>query len=140
MFAPSYFPRRFFPEGFFPSGMPGPPVWPTDLPSVPRQEGYSEQRRPLVVRTDMDVGPPKVRMRQTTSPTDFSMSFLLTGSQVEVLMYFWEVICLGGSVHFDWVHPRTRVAAKFRFVSAPMISPSDSATAYRVAVSLEMLP
>lgn len=114
-------------------------VWPTSLPTRPDQSSYQETVPNTVIRTAMDAGPPKMRQRYTAGIRPFSMSFLLTATQVATLDAFFVTTLSGGSLSFTWVHPRTNNAATFRFVEPPQYS-AVSGALYRVIAQMEILP
>lgn len=93
--------------------------WPSTLPQRPLADGYVERPRSVTIRTDMDVGPPKVRRRYTAEIRDYALRLLLTTVQVATLETFYITTLSHGSLTFDWVHPRTQVAATFRMVNRP---------------------
>ena len=116
-------------------------TWPVTLPQSPLIEGYSETLANIVVRTDMDAGPPKVRKRFTSAALPFKMSMILTGEQMETLDEFFTDTCNGGATAFDWEHPRLGDSGdgSFRFVGQPTVSVAGP-DLYRVEFQVEMLP
>lgn len=64
-------------------------TWPTTLPS-PLRSGYGIQTQDATVRTDMDVGPARVRRRTTSAPDTVTLSWLFDASQMAVFRAFWE--------------------------------------------------
>lgn len=91
------------------------PAWPATLPQFVLESGYQEQLQDQVIETQMETGPVKVRRRFTKSIRTFQCQMLMTAAQQAAFESFWQNDCLGGSISFTWVHPRTRVAATFRF-------------------------
>lgn len=114
-------------------------TWPAGLPQRPLLQGASEQGQGTVVRTDMDVGPAKLRRRYTAEITRFDIALILTTAQVATLETFYDSTVNGGVDPFDWSHPRTLAAAEFRFVSRPAYQPLG-ADYWRTAFVLEVLP
>lgn len=95
-------------------------AWPASLPQRPNgAQGWSEDAPELAIRTQMDVGPDKVRRRTTAGVRTFAMPFALSAAQTETLDSFFLTTTAGGALAFDWLHPRTRVAAQFRFTERP---------------------
>lgn len=91
------------------------PAWPATLPQFVLESGYQEQLQDQVVETQMESGPVKVRRRFTKQVRTFQCQMLMTAAQHVIFESFWQTDCLGGSISFTWVHPRTRAAATFRF-------------------------
>lgn len=114
------------------------PAWPPTLPTHQEIEGYEETPPELALRSPMDAGPQKLRRRYSTGPTAWRGTLLLSQAQVETLLAFWRDTLAGGSLSFDWQHPRTEAAAIMRFVTAP--APRHQAEgAWRVALEMEIL-
>lgn len=99
------------------------PSWPGTLPDKVLKDGYDEMFSDNVVRTPMDVGPPKIRRRATSAPKIFTVNQMLTSAQVGYLDTFYYTTLYHGSLSFDWKHPRTAVAASvMRFRSPPRVT------------------
>lgn len=113
--------------------------WPATLPQAFEQDGYSEPFASNVVRTEMDVGPPKVRKRYTAAVKQFAGLMYLTETQAETLETFYETTTNWGSDAFDWVHPRTGAAISCRFAGPPVL---EQARGRYVAamIQIEVLP
>jgi hypothetical protein len=88
----------------------------------------------------MDTGPAKIRRRFTKSLRRFDISMMMTAAQVTTFETFWNDTLKGGSLPFDWLHPRTRVAATLRFrLPAPRIETMGSGAQNLVSFSLEII-
>lgn len=114
------------------------PAWPGVLPRVPLL-GTVETAPDLVVRTQMDAGPAKLRRRFTAGVRTFDAEFLLSEAQVAALDDFYVTATAGGSVRFDHVHPRTDATVEMRFTAPPayeQITPSR----WRARLKLEVMP
>lgn len=116
------------------------PVWPLSLPSLPRDTGYGEQPPELSLRSPMDVGPAKVRRRQTAGVRPLQAQLILTEAQVETLDQFYVTGTESGALVFDWVNPRTEAAAELRFVGPPRYTPLSGDVVWRADLTLEILP
>lgn len=112
-------------------------TWPATLPNP---EIDMEETAPnLVVRTDMDAGPPKVRRRHTSGVRPWRKRVVLTLAQVETFDEFFVDTLSGGASRFDFTNSRTGVSCEFRFVEPPVyrrLGPD----AYEVAMSWEQMP
>lgn len=75
-----------------------PVIWPADLPSCMVRQGYQESVRDGRLRTGMDAGPPKVRLRSTAVTRQVSASLILTYDEMARFDRFWEEdLCFGVS-------------------------------------------
>ena len=116
-----------------------PNVWPITLPTAPLMEGNAETAPNTVIRTSMDVGPPKMRQRSTAGYYTQAYNFHMTKAQLDTLMTFYVTTCAGGATDFEFTHPRLATTQNMRFIAPPSWN-KLTATIYRVAISLEMLP
>ncbi len=113
-------------------------IWPSGLPQRPLAEGFTESAVPSVVRTDMDVGPAKMRRRYTAEVRVYSMGLLLTTAQVATLETFYYTT-LGCVDEFDWVDHRTGSTVSYRFRSPPQYGEAGPGY-WRTVLDLEVLP
>ena len=117
------------------------PVWPEALPQYLIFNGYKEAPPDVVLASKMEIGPDKLRRRASNGPRPIQGKLPpLTSAQVDVLLDFYEIDLLDGSLRFSWLHPRTGAPAEFRFVSRPEPTGDDASAAYTVALDLEILP
>lgn len=95
------------------------PSWPAGLP---QRWGGGAQRQPAgnVLRTEMDVGPPKMRRRATADFIPTSFSILLTTAEKDTLDTFY-LTTLTKVLPFDWKDFSTasEPTRTFRFVKEP---------------------
>lgn len=119
-------------------------VWPATLPQEPKLAGHSEQPPKLTVRTEMDVGPAKVRRRTSAGVRNFSMSIVMTRAQCALLDEFFLDSAQGGALAFQWTHPRTGNLIDYRFTAPPTYNPlgprSSAAAKWVATFQLEALP
>lgn len=113
------------------------PSWPATLPEF-NADSYSEEDADGLVRTQMDAGPEFRRRRFTAVPTRITTSLLLTDTQTDTLLTFYRDTLAGGSLPFDWDHPRTEASVSMRFNSFPTIA--GGPFNFRVSLDLEILP
>lgn len=113
-------------------------TWPPSLPAHTEIEGYEETPPELAIRSPMDAGPAKTRRRFSAGPTAWTGALLLTPDQVTTLLDFWRETVAGGSLRFEWQHPRTGAAVEMRFARQPR--PQHRAEGlWRVALEMEIL-
>lgn len=113
-------------------------TWPSTLPS-PSPGGYQEILPDNTIRTEMEVGPPKVRKRATSAPTQYSLSFEMDNTDVNTLETFYRTTINEGADPFTMDDPRNGTSETFRVVTAPEIS-ALSPVYYRVNINMEKLP
>lgn len=113
--------------------------WPVTLPQSPLVAGYQEQPENTMLRTDMETGAAKQRRRFTAAPRNIAMSIMLTDAQMDIFEDFFFNDIKGGSISFEWVHPRTGDPATFRFTQMPTYQ-EITPFLYQVNLPLERLP
>lgn len=116
------------------------PGWPVSLP-VPLVQGVSYTAGTNVIRTQMDVGAPKLRRRFTAVPETVAFNLVLTEAQVQVLQDFVE-ITLSDVLPFDWIDFRkpNGTAVTYRFTKRPTFTPRSAAgNRWVAAIELEQL-
>lgn len=114
------------------------PTWPATLPR-PGPNNYSEAPQSGLLRSDMEMGPPKVRRRFTATATHLDIRVVMTAAQLSTLESFYTTDCLIGSLPFDYTHPRTNAAVKARFIQPYQFSALGRGY-WSVAIPLEVLP
>ncbi len=105
--------------------------WPPDLPQKFLIEGYSETPSENVLRSNMDVGPAKVRRRSTTAPVQMSGSMLMTIDQLKRFRQFYRSESFDGTVPFLFAD----ITGTIRTVTIVQ-PPAESTVGNRVSVSL----
>ena len=113
--------------------------WPASLPQQVLLDGYGESAPDGALRTQMDAGPAKLRRRTTAVVRTVSGAVVLDASQVATLDSFYLNSLSGGTLAFDWTHPRTLAAASFRFTAPPAYVPIGGGH-WRASLALEILP
>ena len=113
-------------------------TWPATLPS-PSPDGYGERPGAGPLRTEMEVGPPKVRRRTTTVVRQFDINLELTKAQIATLDTFYVTTLAGGVTEFDWTNPRTEAAATCRFVTVPVYT-TTGGDGWQARFRMEVLP
>lgn len=113
------------------------PSWPVSLPSL-ELDGYAETAPDVVLRSQMDAGPAKVRRRFTAGVRPIAGQVTLTAAQTATLDAFYVTDLAGGATPFDWTHPRTGAACVMRFTEPPGYTPVEQF--YRATLRLEIMP
>lgn len=115
------------------------PVWPSSLPQNLDQPQYQEAFPDVVERTQMDSGPAKVRRRFTGGYEVITGTMTLTIAQAAALETFFNETTAGGSLSFQWTHPRTGTTIETRFVGPPTLA-FRGPRHFTGSLALEVLP
>ena len=99
-----------------------------------------ENPQDLTIRSEVDVGPPKVRKRYTAGIVIFSgLVYRMTKANVATFQTFYVTTINGGATAFDLPHPRTAATVSARITSAPTYT-ALSDDIFDIAVDMEVLP
>lgn len=79
--------------------------WPISLPKL--SDVVIDPPAETRLFSQTDVGPAKVRRRYTFAPRTFRGKFYLTAQQATELEHFFTTTLKGGSLTFNYEHPRT---------------------------------
>lgn len=94
--------------------------WKEGLPEC--AQSWEEMDEPNVIRTNVDVGPPKVRRRSTLQLRSVKVGWTMPAEKYELLMEFYETDCLQGINEFEYAHPVTKAVNRYRFSGSPKIT------------------
>lgn len=117
-------------------------TWPASLPQRPLQDGYSEELENVVISSGVDIGPAKKRRRTSAGVVKFSLSFLMTSTQLATFKTFFETDISYGAVKFTFPDPASQVSSDFRIdlgEGAPRVEPLSGGQ-YKVSFAAEKLP
>ena len=122
-------------------------TWPVSLTRAPRLASLSEEAPDVLLRSEVDVGPPKLRRRFTGDRRKFTIELDFTRSEVLAFDSWFlnnSTGAGGGARSFSWKHPRLGTTADFRFLSVPTYRPraprGDGSEWWLVSFEVEMLP
>lgn len=107
---------------------------------VPIGDTFTEKVPDNLIRTEMDVGPAKVRRRTTANVRDIQFRSWLTPAQTEDLDTFFMRDVYSGALPFDYTHPRTGAVVSARFKEPPTYTDVEAGMYYEASISLEILP
>ena len=113
-------------------------AWPSGLPDELLQSGYSQSSPDTTLKTEMEVGPAKIRRRSTAQTYPVKGTMKLTEAQLGTLRTFYETTLLGGSLRFSHKDPVSLTAKEFRFTAPPSWTMSNGF--YVVQLEFEVLP
>lgn len=116
------------------------PSWPATLPQHVLEQGYSEKLEDQTIETQVDAGIAKIRRRYTSANQLFQVTIQMTNAQAQTFETFYRDTLQGGVLSFDWVHPRYRTAASFRFRRPPPQYQSVGSEYVQASMVLEKLP
>jgi hypothetical protein len=113
-------------------------VWPASLDSAVLRN-WSEVFPDRTIRFQTEVGAAKVRQRTTSTAGVLEVPMAMTAAQVATLYTFFDTTTSGGSLRFEWQHPRTGATHEMRFLEPPTVTESNRGL-YRTALKLEFFP
>lgn len=114
-------------------------AWPSALPPLALLEGSFEASQGVVLRSEVDSGPPKTRPQYTAEIVRFSHPLVLTTAEVEILETFYWTTLNRGVDEFDWTHQRKLTTVSVSFLARPTYTPIGAGY-WRTSLELEMLP
>ena len=114
------------------------PAWPSTLPQLVNEAGYTETRKDAVLRTSMDTGPQKRRKRTNATVTAIPASWVMTTAQLAILDTFYVTTIQLGSMAFTIPHPRLGTTVSVVFSAPYTIAPYG--TQWMVSAPLEIQP
>lgn len=118
------------------------PEWPTDLPFFTSRPGYQRSGpQGHILRSEMDVGPPKRRRRTSAAPEAFSGKIeRLTQVQLATFKQFYRVTLGGGALSFDAADPMTGETRTYAFDGPYTVGAHRNKVDATLSAKLEVLP
>ncbi len=113
-------------------------AWPSTLQDLINEQGFALNKGETVLRSDVDVGPNKVRRRFTRPIDTMSGVINLTSVQYEDFEFFFDTETNGGTLPFEFNHPITGVLTLFRF-TGPVNYRSIGGGNFQVSMAWEIL-
>jgi len=89
--------------------------WPSTLQQLLSEANFGYQIADTALRTDMDIGPQKVRRRFTRPVNSLTGSIYLTTDQFTTFYNFYNTTLGGGVLPFEFYHPITKELNNWRF-------------------------
>lgn len=90
--------------------------WPPELPNL-LQADLTSEPNDKAIRSSMESGPIKIRLRDTVDFESHSGSISCNAAQSEIFKAFWKNDHKCGAVPFEWIDPDTGVAKMYRMVA-----------------------
>jgi hypothetical protein len=110
--------------------------YPANLPGI-RSNGFQSQYHDPVIRTQMDAGPAKQRLRYTAAPKKFTGTIIATEDEREIFEA-WFTETLGfGTLRFVMQNPQTLQPEEFRFTGVYAETETDGH--FEISLPLERM-
>jgi hypothetical protein len=110
--------------------------YPDGLPGI-RASGFQSQHQDPVIRTQMDAGPVKQRLRYTAAPKKFTASIVVDEHEREIFESWFTATIAFGTLRFAMTNPQTLELEEFRF-TAPY-SETETDGLFEISLPLEHL-
>jgi hypothetical protein len=108
--------------------------YPDSLPAV-RASGFQSEYQDPVIRTQMDAGPVKQRLRYTAAPKKFTGTVIVDENEREIFEA-WFTETLGfGTLRFVMRNPQTLQPEEFRFTG--VYSETEADGLFELSLPLE---
>ncbi len=114
-------------------------LWPTSLPDKVQSDSFSLNIGETVVKSDIDIGPQKVRRRFTKQIDNISATMQMTSAQYQTLLDFFRVDLNGGTSQFVFNHPISGASTYMRFMSPPVFR-AIGGVMFEVTLNWEIMP
>jgi hypothetical protein len=111
--------------------------WPAGLPQTLLAEGLTAHYKDPVIRTDMDAGPAKARLRYTRPPKYFTGSLILDNNERNIFDHFYRATTRYGALRFNFANPQTQEIREYRFREPPNETTIDGL--WKIILELEEL-
>lgn len=114
------------------------PVWPSTLQQAVNRDSFSYKKGSTVLKSDVDIGPSKIRRRFTRSVDTMTCTIWLTVAEYTTFENFFNIEVAGGATAFNFNHPITGAQLLVRFVTEPDYRPVGGTT-FAVGFNLEVI-
>ncbi len=114
-------------------------TWPSSLQQTLNAARFTYNFGETVLRSDLDVGPAKVRRRFTRPVDKVSAQIYLDYSDWSTFYTFFNTTLAGGSKTFNFTHPITNTLAEFRMTGPPRVTPVGGIV-FQIDMEWELIP
>jgi hypothetical protein len=111
--------------------------YPENLPAV-RAAGFQSEYQDPVIRTQMDAGPVKQRLRYTAAPKKITASVVVDEDEREIFEAWFTETLAFGTLRFVMQNPQTLEPEEFRFTGAYGETEADGL--FELSLPLERMP
>ncbi len=113
--------------------------FPASLQQKFNEAGFFYKIGETAIRTETDIGLPKVRRRFTKGIDESKGTITIKGSEVQTLKDFYNVTLDGGTKPFNFEDPFTQLPIEYRFKASPTFAPKGGEN-FTATLDLEILP
>ena len=113
--------------------------WLPNVPECPLIDGYKRDTVESRLISSVDAGLNKIRNRYLAVPTNTTESFIMSKSQYNDFMVWYENTLRRGALRFTKKDPITDSMKVYRVRSQPTVAPV-SANKLKVTLELEIMP
>lgn len=114
--------------------------WPSQLQQILNVDDFSYNPGSTAIRSEVDVGPAKVRNRATDAVDVITCQFNLPLADYSAFMLFGRTTLSNWVSQFLFDDPFTGDPTAYRFISPPKIVPLSGGIEFRVSMTWEKLP
>ena len=119
--------------------------WPSTLPQEFQKPSFNNSPNSGIIRTEMDTGYPKIRLRFTATTENYSGTMILTETQKQAFLTFFRTTIRYGSLRFNFPDPYGGADIEARWVISTNGEPysltqDGDTTDWRLSFTLEELP
>lgn len=111
--------------------------WPSTIPAT--LDTHQQSDVDVLLKTQTDAGPGKIRRKWTGVVTNVSGTSILTAEQALALIEFHRVDCKQGSLTFSFPDPMTKVLSVYRWDDVPKFT-NLGPLAYQVTFQWKKVP
>lgn len=97
-------------------------TWPLTLQNKLSEANFSYEIADTALRSDMEIGPQKVRRRFTKGINQLTGSIYLTALEYSDFYNFYNTTLGSGTISFEFNHPITGVNTEWRFKGPARVS------------------
>lgn len=95
-------------------------AWPGTLPQKVNEDGFQLKKGGTVIRSDMDIGPAKLRRRFTKGVDNYVVTMDMTYAQYAIFDSYFDLDLNGGVNTFSFLNPVTQVSEIWRMTEPDM--------------------
>jgi len=93
--------------------------WPNGIQTL-LNDNYSETSQPSYIKTEVDTGPVKTRLRYTKPLEELSCEIIVSNAvQYPIFKNFYNITLAQGTKTFNFNNPITRVVTEYQFIEPP---------------------
>ena len=113
--------------------------WPSELQQLLSASNFTYVPGVTTIRSEMDIGPAKVRSRFTDAVDTYKASIFIDIDDIDTLQTFYKTLLNNGTDPFYFDDPFTGDQGTFRFVEPPSIQ-AIGGRMFEVSLNWEKLP